>query len=93
MALTMIYLYSMEWYEWAEYFRNMRNAKERERLEYAVNQIVELGHTCRWNEGHKCLQFEYKGSMVRFYPYKGWFTGITVKDGRGLRNLLKQINI
>ena len=32
-----------------------------------------------------------KGERVMVYPYTGWFTGKTVKDGRGINNLLKQI--
>lgn len=37
------------------------------------------------------LQFTFRGSPVTLYPYSGWFTGKTVKDGRGIMNLLKQI--
>ena len=37
------------------------------------------------------LQFIFRGSPVTLYPYSGWFTGKTVKDGRGIHNLLKQI--
>ena len=56
-----------------------------------TNRIAELGYTCKWIEQSKCLQFEFKGSTVRFFPYTGWFSGKAVKDGRGLNNLLKQI--
>jgi len=31
------------------------------------------------------------GQVVKIYPYSGWFTGKGVKDGRGIKNLLKQI--
>ena len=37
------------------------------------------------------LQFEYKGSVVKFYPYTGWASGKTIKDGRGLDHLLNQL--
>ena len=37
------------------------------------------------------LKFEYKGSVVLLYPYTGWFTGKTVNDGRGIKNLIKQL--
>lgn len=37
------------------------------------------------------LQFIFRGSPVTLYPYSGWFTGRTVTDGRGIKNLLKQI--
>ena len=37
------------------------------------------------------LQFTFRGSPVTLYPYSGWFTGRTITDGRGIKNLLKQI--
>ena len=79
------------WNDYHEYRRKARIAKERYRLVNATNRITELGYTVKWVEQSKCLQFEHKGSMVRFFPYTGWFSGKTVKDGRGLKNLLKQL--
>lgn len=76
-----------------EFFGKMRQGKETERVAYATNEITVLGYTCQYSTNDKCLLFDYKGATVRFYPYKGWFTGKTVKDGRGLRNLLKQIKL
>lgn len=37
------------------------------------------------------IEFEYKGHIVKYFPYSGWATGKTIKDGRGLDNLLKQL--
>ncbi len=37
------------------------------------------------------LRFYFKGAMIKYYPYSGWATGMTIKDGRGLQNLLKQL--
>ena len=37
------------------------------------------------------ISFQFKGSTILFYPYSGWHTGKTIKDGRGLKNLLNQI--
>ena len=81
------------WNDYHEHCRKIRDYKEKVRLMYAVNQITELGYACKWIGQKKCLQFDFKGSLVRFFPYTGWFSGKTVKDGRGLINLLKQINI
>lgn len=39
----------------------------------------------------KRMDIYYKGSCVRFFPYSGWHTGETIKDGRGFKNLLKQL--
>ena len=79
------------WSDYHEYCQKLRNAKEKDRLVYATNRITELGYTVKWVEQSKCLQFEHKWAMVRFFPYTGWFSGKTVKDGRGLTNLLKQL--
>jgi hypothetical protein len=79
------------WSDYHEHYRKIRNVKEKDRLVYATNRITELGYACKWMEQSKCLQFEYKGSIVRFFPYTGWFSGQTVMDGRGLKNLLKQM--
>ncbi len=37
------------------------------------------------------IEFDFNGSKIKFYPYSGWATGKTIKDGRGLENLLKQL--
>lgn len=63
---------------------------EPKRVQYAKDQIIKLGYsiTC---ETDKRIEFMFKGSKVVLYPYSGWFTGKTVKDGRGIDLLLKQI--
>lgn len=38
------------------------------------------------------LEFEWLGATIKFWPYSGWHTGKTIKDGRGFANLLKQIS-
>lgn len=37
------------------------------------------------------IRIQYKGSVIRIFPYSGWFTGKTVEDGRGIHNLIKQL--
>ena len=37
------------------------------------------------------LDFEYRGSTVRLFPYSGWHTGKTIDDGRGFEKLLEQL--
>jgi hypothetical protein len=43
------------------------------------------------SEDDTSIEFMYKGGRVRYFPYSGWHSGSTIKDGRGLQNLLKQI--
>jgi len=37
------------------------------------------------------ITIQHKGKNVLYHAYSGWATGKTIKDGRGLKNLLKQI--
>ena len=64
---------------------------EPKRMEYAKFKIEEAGYEIT-TEGATVLQFFYKGSKVQFFPYSGWHTGKSIKDGRGIENLLKQIS-
>lgn len=68
-----------------------RTPLENNRTEYAKSQIEALGYTVTENPGNRSFKFEYKGNPIRVFPYKGWFTGKGIKDGRGIKNLLKQI--
>jgi hypothetical protein len=63
---------------------------EPKRLESCKKKLEELGFVVKQN-GATELHFFYKGSRIHFYPYSGWHTGKTIKDGRGFQNLLKQL--
>jgi hypothetical protein len=72
--------------------------KEREaeiqpaRMASCKDALEKLGFTVQVQSDDR-LQFEYQGAPVMLYPYSGWFTGKTVKDGRGFRNLIKQLGV
>ena len=74
-----------EWYD--EY----RKPKEQNRMQYAKSKLEQKGYSVTEDGSNKCLVIEVKGNKIRFYPYRGWFTGKGIKDGRGIDNLLKQI--
>lgn len=61
-----------------------------ERMEHARKKLFQAGisYVC---PNDLTISFRYNCETVLFYPYTGWFTGKSVKDGRGLRNLLNQI--
>ena len=59
-------------------------------MEFAKKQIENLGFAVT-KMGDTKLQFDFKGGIVFFFPYSGWHSGRTIKDGRGLNKLLKQI--
>lgn len=60
------------------------------RMEYAKEQISALGYEVSEHNGNE-LRFFHRGKIVKFFPYSGWSTGATIKDGRGLRKLLNQL--
>lgn len=60
------------------------------RVDYARTRLEALGYPVT-EVNATTLQFIFRGSPVTLYPYSGWFTGRTVTDGRGIKNLLKQI--
>lgn len=60
------------------------------RMQYAKDQLI-LRNIPIISIDEYSIQFQYNGEICRFYPYTGWFTGKSIKDGRGIRNLLKQL--
>lgn len=60
------------------------------RMEQAILALTNLGYTIVYKDITK-IQFIYKGEHIMYYPYSGWATGKTIKDGRGLQNLLNQL--
>lgn len=61
-----------------------------ERMELAKKKLEELGYEVTF-VGQCTITFKFKKEIVHFFPYSGWHTGKTIKDGRGLNNLLKQL--
>lgn len=70
--------------------QDKQNEQEPIRMEYAINQLTLLGYTIYYQTNTE-IRFMHKDSSVSLFPYSGWFTGKTVKDGRGIANLLKQL--
>lgn len=67
-----------------------QNKLEPIRMRTAINEIQRLGLTIL-NCTDKMIEFEYKVHSIKYYPYSGWATGKTIKDGRGLMNLINQL--
>lgn len=63
---------------------------EPKRMQVAKDAINKLGLTITFSD-ETTLRFLYKESTITYYPYSGWATGKTIRDGRGLQNLLKQL--
>ena len=74
----------------------MSNIKSRQmelepkRMEYAKSEITKLGLEV-FEQSETLLKFYFKGKAVTLFVYTGWHTGKSIKDGRGIKNLLKQL--
>lgn len=60
------------------------------RMQIALCEIFDAGYEPEQINASE-IQFEFKGSIVRFYPFSGWATGKTIRDGRGIKKLIEQI--
>lgn len=60
------------------------------RIKSCKEKLESLGFTVKEHDNTQ-LSFIFKGSRISFWPYSGWHTGKTIKDGRGFKNLLNQI--
>ena len=61
-----------------------------QRIKSCKEKLESLGFDVRQTDPTK-LEFDYKGSKIKFYPYSGWHSGRTIKDGRGFSDLLRQL--
>ena len=60
------------------------------RIAVGKSEIEKLGLKIVYSDDVR-IDFMFKESKVTFYPYSGWHTGKTIKDGRGLKHLLDQL--
>lgn len=63
---------------------------EQSRIEYSVKCIQDLGYKIEYQD-KRVVKFTFKNKLVTLFPYSGWHTGKTIIDGRGLNNLINQI--
>lgn len=64
---------------------------EPKRMAYAKQQIEARGYNVVEISSTQ-LQFKFMGHDINFFPYSGWASGSTIKDGRGLKKLLRQLH-
>ena len=70
--------------------KDIRKAKEDNRIAFAVSELKKMGCDIKYHDDHY-IDFIYKGAPIRFFPYSGWHTGKSIKDGRGWNNLKRQL--
>ena len=56
----------------------------------SISTLENIGFKIIYDDKTK-IKFIHNGYEITFYPYSGWHTGKGIKDGRGIKNLLKQI--
>lgn len=74
-----------------------QNRLEPVRKEKALKELSKL--ICKgqlfddvfYNITDKYVQFDFERYKITFWFYSGWHSGKTIKDGRGLKNLMKQL--
>lgn len=72
--------------------KERRAGSEPDRRDYVIRELTARGFAPAWDEAAKAVTFTLRGNTITVYPYKGWFSGKGVKDGRGIRKLLKQLD-
>lgn len=67
-----------------------QNKLEPKRMQHAKKQIEALGFQV-FEFDKSTLVFQFKDHEIKYFPYSGWASGKTIKDGRGLERLINQI--
>lgn len=60
------------------------------RMQLALKELYKRGIIPESNDDTKIV-FIWKDETIMFFPYTGWHTGKSIKDGRGLMELLNQL--
>jgi hypothetical protein len=67
---------------------------DKERSDYAIGRLTKIGlnPTIVSNESQFIeINFTYKESVIKLFPYTGWFQGKGLIADRGIHKLLKQL--
>jgi len=68
----------------------IRKELQPRRMQYAINMIEKAGCEITFKD-EKEIIFQYQGERINFFPYTGWATGKSIKDGRGINKLIEQL--
>ena len=74
----------------SEISNTLRKELQPERVQYAMNLIEKAGCTITF-QNEKEIIFQHKDERINFFPYSGWATGKSIKDGRGIHKLINQL--
>lgn len=62
------------------------------RIDTATKELASRGYNVIQAAGGKAVSFRHKGNRIVYHAYSGWASGKGVKDGRGLKRLLRQLD-
>lgn len=69
---------------------NRQKELEPKRMAFAIKALEKAGfNPIKVNESK--IEFNYLDEVISFWSYSGWHSGKSIKDGRGIENLLKQL--
>lgn len=60
-------------------------------MEFAIEQLEKIKGVRIDLVDEVKIIFYWKENKITLFPYSGWHTGKSIKDGRGIENLLKQL--
>lgn len=67
-----------------------QNKLQPTRMQTAIKSLNDLGIKLEYQDETE-IWFYWKGHRIKYWPYSGWSSGQSIKDGRGLSTLLKQL--
>lgn len=70
--------------------QNRQKDLEPKRMLHAIKEIKKIGYRI-FKVSNSELQIVHNRQLIRFFPYSGWHSGTSIKDGRGINKLLKQL--
>ena len=62
------------------------------RTKKAEEELSNRGFSPKRDIALQAVTFQFKGNQIKYFPYSEWVSGKGIKDGRGLHNLLKQLD-
>lgn len=70
--------------------KDRQSELEPKRISFAVERLKKIGIEIDYEDDTK-IKFMHKGEEVTLFPYSGWHTGKSIKDGRGINKLINQL--
>ena len=61
-----------------------------ERFGYALNELIRLNIEIDLITDN-CIEFTFNNERVKLFPFTGWHSGKSIKDGRSIKNLINQL--